>query len=66
MGDVANGAKIFKTKCAQCHVVEKGAGHKQGDQLRMLYISTEICLSIKFYAMYACIYQGFILIIAIF
>ena len=24
MGDVAKGAKIFKTKCAQCHVV--GAG----------------------------------------
>ena len=25
MGDVARGAKIFKTKCAQCHVV--GAGN---------------------------------------
>ena len=23
MGDAAKGAKIFKTKCAQCHVVEK-------------------------------------------
>lgn len=23
MGDVAKGAKIFKTKCAQCHTVEK-------------------------------------------
>ena len=23
------GAKIFKTKCAQCHVAEKGGGHKQ-------------------------------------
>ena len=22
MGDVAKGAKIFKTKCAQCHTVE--------------------------------------------
>lgn len=28
-GNVETGAKIFKTKCAQCHVVEKGAGHKQ-------------------------------------
>ena len=23
------GAKIFKTKCAQCHVAESGGGHKQ-------------------------------------
>lgn len=23
MGDAAKGAKVFKTKCAQCHVVEK-------------------------------------------
>ena len=23
------GAKIFKTKCAQCHVAEPGGGHKQ-------------------------------------
>ena len=28
-GDTAKGAKIFKTKCAQCHVAEKGGGHKQ-------------------------------------
>ena len=25
-----SGEKIFKTKCAQCHTVDKGAGHKQG------------------------------------
>ena len=28
-GDAAAGAKIFKTKCSQCHVAEKGGGHKQ-------------------------------------
>lgn len=27
--DAARGEKIFKTKCAQCHVAEKGGGHKQ-------------------------------------
>ncbi|CAD7705299.1 unnamed protein product [Ostreobium quekettii] len=32
-GDEARGAKIFKTKCAQCHVAEKGGGHKQGPNL---------------------------------
>nr|GMD60689.1 cytochrome C [Ipomoea batatas]GMD68762.1 cytochrome C [Ipomoea batatas]GMD72772.1 cytochrome C [Ipomoea batatas] len=29
-GDVKAGEKIFRTKCAQCHTVDKGAGHKQG------------------------------------
>ncbi|KAM3684427.1 hypothetical protein ACJW31_11G042900 [Castanea mollissima] len=28
-GDPKVGEKIFKTKCAQCHTVDKGAGHKQ-------------------------------------
>jgi cytochrome c2 len=32
---VSAGAKIFKTKCAQCHQV--GDGHKQGPSLRGLF-----------------------------
>ena len=31
-GNAATGEKIFRTKCAQCHTVDKGAGHKQGNQ----------------------------------
>lgn len=29
-GNSKSGEKIFKTKCAQCHAVEKAGGHKQG------------------------------------
>ncbi|KAH7373825.1 hypothetical protein KP509_17G076700 [Ceratopteris richardii] len=29
-GDSKVGEKIFKTKCAQCHTVQKGAGRQSG------------------------------------
>jgi len=32
-GSAEKGAKIFKTKCGQCHVAEDGAPHKQGPNL---------------------------------
>ena len=36
-GKAKGGAKIFKTKCLQCHEVDGSKGHKQGPNLSGLF-----------------------------
>jgi hypothetical protein len=47
-GDPKVGEKIFKTKCAQCHTVDKGAGHKQGNSIISLSLSLPLPLCVYF------------------
>ncbi|KAK9705208.1 hypothetical protein RND81_07G040900 [Saponaria officinalis] len=56
-GNVNMGEKIFKTKCAQCHTIKQGAGHKQGTPyfsniwgriVICLYFGSILLLRIKF------------------
>ena len=36
-GDVKKGAKLFKSKCFQCHTIEKGGNAKQGPPLNGIF-----------------------------
>ncbi|KAJ4132300.1 iso-1-cytochrome c [Fusarium falciforme] len=36
-GDIKKGASLFKTRCAQCHTVEKDGGNKIGPALNGLF-----------------------------
>lgn len=48
-GNPKAGEKIFKTKCAQCHTVDKGAGHKQGI---FFWLHTHFPVSIREFMIY--------------
>ena len=43
-----NGAKIFKTKCSQCHTIDEGGNNKQGPNLYGIY--NKLCASNNSYS----------------
>ena len=42
------GAKIFKTKCSQCHTIDEGGNNKQGPNLHGIY--NKLCASNNSYS----------------
>jgi hypothetical protein len=46
-GDSKVGEKVFKTKCAQCHTVDKGAGHKQGNFIAPRFLFGSYIFEVK-------------------
>lgn len=44
---VSKGAKIFKTKCSQCHTIDEGGNNKQGPNLYGIY--NKLCAMNKSY-----------------
>ncbi|VDD77903.1 unnamed protein product [Mesocestoides corti] len=36
-GDFERGKKLFIQRCAQCHTIDKGGGHKTGPNLHGMY-----------------------------
>ena len=44
----SKGAKIFKTKCSQCHTIDEGGNNKQGPNLHGIY--NKLCASNNSYS----------------
>ncbi len=46
VGDAKSGAQLFKTRCAQCHTVGTGEGHKVGPNLHG-YVNSFCFVSVR-------------------